>query len=445
MTIMRVNCPACKQPINADLEQLFDSGQDPEAKQKLLSGMFNIIQCSMCGYQGSVATPIVYHDPEKELLLTYFPVEMSLPRNEQERLLGSLITRVTNNLPQEQRKAYLLRPQTMLTMQGLIEKILEADGITKEMIMAQQQRLRLIQNLMAASKESLIEIATNEDELIDETFFNLTSSLIQAALASGDKDSAQRLSDVQKELLPITTYGREIQAQSEEINTAIRSLRDAGESLTREKLLELVINAPSETQLNVITGIARQVMDYEFFRLLSDRIDRARGDGRNRLIELRKHLLELTQEIDKQIEARGIQALQLLNNILQTENIRESTINYLPAIDDFFLQVLISELEKARKDGDLEKINKLKIVETVLQEASEAPPEVKLIEEILKAPDEKSMQEMVETHKEEITSEFLDILSNIVAEVQSSDDIRMIDRVQALYRMAIRALMEKNV
>jgi CpXC protein len=444
MTITRVNCPACKQPISADIDQLFDAGQDPAAKQKLLSGMANFIRCPNCGYQGSIATPIVYHDPEKELLLTYFPVELSLPRNEQERLIGSMINRVTNSLPQEKRKAYLLRPQTMLTMQSLAEKILDADGITKEMIQAQQQRLRLLQDLMSASKESFVELATKEDELIDETFFSLASSLIQAALAGGDQASARRLSDIQKELLPITTYGRELQAQSEEINAAIRSLQEAGESLTREKLLELVINAPSETQLNVIASLARQGLDYEFFRLLSDRIDRARGEGRNRLVELRKNLLEITQEIDKQIEARGVQALQLLNTILQSENVRESTISYLPAIDEFFSQALGATLEKARSDGDLEKINKLKIVEEVLQEASSAPPEIALIEEFLRASNDEQMQEMVESHKEEITSEFLDVLSNVVAQAQSSDDMRMVDRIQALYRMAIRASMEKN-
>lgn len=445
MTITRVNCPACKQPINADIEQLFDVSQDPSAKQKLLSGIYNNIRCSNCGYEGSIAAPIVYHDPEKELLLTYFPVEMSVTRDEQERILGSLITRVTNNLPQEKRKAYLLRPQTMLTMQGLVENILEADGITKEMIEAQQQRLMLIQKLMGASDEAIKEIAANEDDLIDEAFFTLASSLTQAALASGDKSSARRLSDIQKELIPITTYGREIQAQSEEINAAIHSLQEAGETLTREKLLDLVINAPTEIQLNVITSVARQGMDYEFFRLLSERIDRARGEGRNRLVELRNHLLELTQEIDKQIEARTHQAQQLINDILETENVRETTINYLPAIDDIFSQVLSSELEKARKEGNLERINKLKIIETVLQEASSAPPEIALIEELLKAPSEEGMKVLIEANKEKITSEFLDVLSNFVAEAQSSDDVRLVDRIQALYRMALRTSMEKNV
>jgi hypothetical protein len=65
----------------ADLNQLFDTTADPDAKQRLLSGQFNIAHCQSCGYEGSIATPLIYHDAEKELLLTYFPPELGLPVN----------------------------------------------------------------------------------------------------------------------------------------------------------------------------------------------------------------------------------------------------------------------------------------------------------------------------------------------------------------------------
>jgi hypothetical protein len=67
----------------ADVQQLFDAGEDPSAKSRLLSGMANFVQCGVCGYQGALATPIIYHDPEKELLLTHVPPEVGLPRDEQ--------------------------------------------------------------------------------------------------------------------------------------------------------------------------------------------------------------------------------------------------------------------------------------------------------------------------------------------------------------------------
>ncbi len=57
-----------------------------------------------CGFEGPLSTPVVYHDPDKELLLTYFPPEMGLPVNEQERIIGPLIKQVSDSLPMELRK-----------------------------------------------------------------------------------------------------------------------------------------------------------------------------------------------------------------------------------------------------------------------------------------------------------------------------------------------------
>jgi hypothetical protein len=116
----------------ADVQQLFDLADNPTDKQKLLSGAVNVAHCPNCGFEGQLATPLVYHDPEKELLLTFFPSEMGMAMGDQERVLGPMIKQVVDRLPQEKRKAYLLQPKAMLTYQTLVEKILEADGITKE-------------------------------------------------------------------------------------------------------------------------------------------------------------------------------------------------------------------------------------------------------------------------------------------------------------------------
>jgi hypothetical protein len=119
----QIACPRCRQMIPALVEQLFDVTAEPAAKQRLVGGVSNRARCQFCGYEGNLATPIVYHDADKELLLTYFPSELGLPVNEQEKLIGPLINKVVNNLPAEKRKAYLFRPQSFLTYQSLIEKI----------------------------------------------------------------------------------------------------------------------------------------------------------------------------------------------------------------------------------------------------------------------------------------------------------------------------------
>jgi hypothetical protein len=221
--------------MTAEIQQLFDLNTDPDAKQKILSGAANTIQCQACGYQGLYPTPIVYHDPEKEMLLTYFPSELGVSINEQEKMVGPLIKRVVNDLPMEKRKAYLFQAQSMLTYQTMMEKILEADGVTKDMLDAQQKKLQLIQRLLStASVDSRKEIIKQEEALIDETFFGLLNRLVEATVAQGDKQSAQQLALFQQELLQETKVGQEIQEKMKSSQKAMEDLQEAAKAgLTR--------------------------------------------------------------------------------------------------------------------------------------------------------------------------------------------------------------------
>lgn len=441
----RVNCPNCRQPIVADIEQLFDVAADPAAKQKLLSGAVNVVACQSCGYQGSLATPVVYHDPEKELLLSYMPPEIGLPRNEQERLLGGLINQVINRLPQEKRKGYLLRPQSTLTMQGLVERVLEEEGITREMIQAQQQRMNLLQRLISAAPEARETIARQEDSSIDADFFSLISRLAEASLMSGDQRSARALAELQRGLLPVTTFGRELQAQSQEYEAAINSLREIGEQLTREDLLDVVTKAPNDTRLQALVRLARPGMDYEFFQLLSQRIDRARNEGRARLIEIREKLLELTREVDSMLAERRKAVQGAIDQMLQAADVSQTMAENISVVDEMFLEELDAALADARSQGNLERSAKIQQMMAVIQQASAPPPEVKLIEALLEADDDASRQGILEQNASQITQDFIDALTNVMTQVQSTGDEDLNRQIQAVHRQVLRFSMKANL
>jgi hypothetical protein len=440
----RINCPNCRQPLMADVDQLFDAGSDPSAKSRLISGAFNQVRCPSCGYQGNLSTPIVYHDPDKELLLTYVPPELGITRDDQERMIGALINQVVNMLPQEKRKGYLLRPQSVLTLQGLIERILEGDGITREMLQAQQQRLSLLQRLLTASDDVRAGIIKTDEALIDADFFNMLGKLAQAAVANGDQASANKIEDLQKELLATTLFGQQLQQQANEVEAAIASLRAVGDELTREKLLDLMVEAPNENRLSVLVSLTRPGLDYEFFRLLSERIDRARGDGRARLITLRDQLLALTSEIDKLTEARVAETQQLLESILQAPNLDEAIVRALPSVDDLFMQVLAKSIDEARKKGDLERSSKLNRIDEVIKQAS-TPPEIAFIEQMLDAPDDLARRRLLETNPDMVTPELMDALTNIVAQVESSQDESLTQAIKSLYKLVLRFSMEMQM
>ncbi|HEU4745112.1 MAG TPA: CpXC domain-containing protein, partial [Anaerolineales bacterium] len=291
----QIACPRCRQIITANVEQLFDVTQEPQAKQRLLGGVSNMARCPHCGYQGRLATPVVYHDNEKELLLTFFPPELNMQLNEQERLIGPMIKQVTDRLPPEKRKGYLLKPIPNLTYESMIQTILGKDGITPEMLKEQQDRVQVIERLLqASSKDVRSEIIKQNINLFDEQFFALFSRLAQSAAGSGQEPVARAMVDLQNQLLEETDFGRNLKESVGELEAATKALQEVGQGLTREKLLDIVLESPGDARVRAYATIARGGMDYQFFQLLSERIDKATGDEKARLEALREKLLDFT-------------------------------------------------------------------------------------------------------------------------------------------------------
>lgn len=448
----QIACPRCRQMIPAQVEQLFDVTADPSAKQRLLGRVSNYARCPYCKFEGPLATPIVYHDNEKELLLTYFPPELGLPVNEQEKLIGPLISQVMNRLPPEKRKAYLLRPQSFLTYQSMIEKILEKDGITKEMLDEQQKRVGLIQRLLEASSPDVRAALIKENAaMLDETFFALYNRLIDAALQSGQQQTAQAMATLQEELLEHSEYGRKVRAQMGELEAAVQTLQSAGKALTREKLLEIFLAAPNQERLKALVSLTRNGLDYSFFQILTDRIDRARGEERARLEELRTNLLEYVNQIDKAIEEQMKQADKLIESILAAPDIVQAAMQNLAAFQsDLTLQVLEAKLQEASRKQDTARMQKLQQLVAVLQQAS-TPPEVALINELLEAADDSIVLEhKLRAHESELTEELTSMIAGLMNQVeqQAAQDPNageVLKRLETVYGAVLKRTMQKNM
>ena len=442
----QTKCPRCRKPVIADVEQLFDMNTDPRAKQKLLSGTANLMHCPNCGYEGPVATPIVYHDPDKEFLFTYFPPELAIPVNEQEKMIGPLIKRVVDNLPNEKRKGYLFKPQTMFTFQTMIEKILAGDGITKEMLDAQQRKARLIERLVLAEPNARMAIVTENEADVDEELFQLLSRLMQITMSQGDQEGGKRLAEIQKLLVENTKVGKEIEEKTREIDTAIKSLQEASkEGLTREKLLDLIVQAPTETRLAMLVSLARQGLDYQFFELLTQKINESSGDEQKRLSEIRDRILQMTKEIDQSIQAEMERARKLLNDILGAANIEEELQNKLDQVNDYFIAVVRAEAELAQRINDMGRLEKLQRVVRLIEQVS-TPPEIHVIEEMLSLEDDAAVQRFIDEHSEEITSEFVQMLNNVTAQSeQQGQQKELVNRLKQIYRLVLKHSMKMNL
>ncbi len=443
----RTSCPRCRQPIMADITQLFDTNIDPQAKQKILSGQFNIANCSNCGYQGNLSTPLVYHDPEKELLLTFFPPELGLPVNEQEKLIGPMITQAVNKLPLEKRKAYVLRPQTMFTMQGLIEKVLEGEGITREMIQEQEKKIALIRELMTATEADRPAVLEKQKELVDENFFSLFSRILESAAASQDKSSVEQLAAVEHLLLEKTEIGQEMKKQAQEAEEAVKSLQEVSKSgFTREKLLDLIIQAPNNIRVATIVRMTRSGMDYNFFQMLTDRIDSAKDGDKEKLLTLRESILKMIEEIDKETQAQVSQIEQLIDKVVQAPDIPKVMEQILPAVNELFIEVLKNQLDAATKKNDASRLGKLQEMVAVIQQASTPPPEYEFIEKLLDAEGEIGIQKLLEENPQMITGELAQLIPGLINQAETQKEApEVLDKLRMINKMILKISMQANL
>jgi hypothetical protein len=448
----QISCPRCRQIIPANVEQLFDVTHEPAAKQRMLSGQSNHARCQYCGYEGRIPTPVVYHDNDKELLLTFFPMELGMPINEQEKMIGPLIKQVVDRLPAEKRKGYLFSPQANLTYESMMETILNKDGITSEMIKSQQERVQLVERLLQVTTADVrSEMIKQNEKIIDEQFFGLFSRIAQNAMQSGQEPIARALIELQKQLLDETAFGRQLKESVGEIESATRVLQEAGQSLNREKLLDFVLEAQNDARIRAYVQLARAGMDYVFFQNLTEKIDKATPEEKTRLEGIREKLLFFTSEVDKQLEARFKQATDFVESLLKQDDVEKVTRESIEGFTQDSVEVVNQLLRQASEKNDYTRMGKLQKMAQVLQEASAPPPEVAFIEQLIQLPDDAAVEKMLADNDAVITDQFLEALSGLVAQMDAQAEQGNIEaqplaqRLGEVFKIALKYSMKKKM
>lgn len=454
MPKVQTRCPNCQQLMAAEVTQVLNVRENPQLKQQLLSGILNVNQCPHCGFQGQIPVPIVYHDPKKELLLTFNPPDPNLSMEEREGRMAPLLKEVTESLPPEERKGYLFQPQMMMTMDSLIKNVLKEDGVTEEMIEGQQKRVELLEQLLTLEGTAQAELIRDNEEIIDREFFAIFSQIAQRLVATENEDIVGKIQTLQDQLLSETEVGQELKKETEELQNARTALEKVGGSLTRNKLLDLVVNAPNEERVRAYAGLARPAMDYQFFQMFTDEIEKSEGERRKKLVERRNMLLKMTKEIDQEVEERLKDARQKIEDILSAESIPQAVMNHIAYIDEFFIEALSSEIKSAKDEDKSERLKKLEEILSVIEEIS-TPAEFRLIDEFLEvADDEEVLEERIKEHSDRLTDGFVNNLTNILNQVEQRKDelkgeekerqLDLLNRLEKVHELILRQSMEKK-
>lgn len=451
MPKIQTTCPNCQQPIIAEILQVIDVGENPQLKEVILSGAVNFAQCQICGFQGQIPVPIVYHDASKELLYTLNPPDLNKSMEEKEAALAPLLKRILDNLDPKDRKGYLFQPKAMLTINSLVKNILLEDGITEEMIQDQQDKMELLDDLFTKEGEVLIKTINENNDRIDREFFALFAEIAQRIIASQDEKAVTKVQTIQDALLAETDIGKEIFTETREIQAASQSLEAIGKNLTRGALLELVISAPNNERVKALTSLARPAMDYDFFQMFTERIEKSDDGNRQKLVDKRNLMLKVTQEIDQRVQERLKEAKDRIETLVDQEPLEEAILQNIAQIDQFFIQALSTELELAIKENQTNRKEKLERLLHKIQDIT-TPAELKLLDQLLATTeDEVKFTETIEDMEDQICSQLIDYLTSIISnyeeQIKTSKEEERSELKESLGRlkMVYNALLRKSM
>jgi hypothetical protein len=305
--------------------------------------------------------------------------------------------------------------------------------------------------LAANTPDVRSELIKQNTALIDEQFFALFSRLLQAGAGSGQEAVGKQMPELQKQLLAETKIGRRLQESVGELEAAAKALQEAGSTLTRENLLDLLIRAPNEARLKAYVSLARSGMDYVFFQTLTERIDKATGEEKKKLESLREKTLDLVNEVDKQLEARYKQAQILVDKILAEEDVAKATRDNLESFTQDAVDLVQNLHRQASEKSDYARMGKLQKMIEILQAAAAPPPEVAFIERLLDAPDEAAVEKMLAENEGMVNDGFMEALNGLVAQIDAqaeqggAEAKSLAGKMQGIYRSALKFSMKKKM
>jgi hypothetical protein len=412
----------------------------------LLNGQLNVAVCPKCGTATQMAVPLLFHDAEHSLLMVHVPMELHLPMAEQERLIGQLTKTIVDNTPPEQFRAYMLQPQTIMTMKTFMEKVYATEGITPEMIQRQQDQMKLLQDLLVADKNTAVSLIQQNPHLIDETFFAILQSTIQSVQQMGGNDDQMiALSNLQARLYTNTELGKQMEKRQMVLHRFRQQAEKQG-GLTYELFIEYLIeNAADEGTLDALLAMAQQGINYQLIAIVAQQMEQAEAEGDSakaaQIRTVRDKLVETYEAMQTASRELLQQAQKTLQAILQAPNKQQALQQQGDKIDEPFLYYLSAEMAQAEQKQDGARWQELREIQELIMQAAEQnmPPPLRLLNQLLRVEDEAAQRALIAQIPPENRPEFGALLESVAAELANDErgdaDPELLARVARLQKL----------
>jgi hypothetical protein len=380
---------------------------------------------------GALNLPFVYHDPEKEAALLYLPAEVGKNEVQRQKAAGKLTQQLMDSLPQEERKGYLLQPETFLSLETMIKRVLELEGVTEEDMARSQQQRQFIDKLLQAEDEAAWQALLDEnEELLDGEFFGMLNYIVQMVSRSqAGAEQMEKIEQLYDFLVSESEAGRRLAERSE----AIQGFFD---DPNHETLIEALKKAPDDETVNALVQSGAQLMDYAFFQKFTKRIQEAEGEEEAKLKQLRRKILDQREALAEASRQVLDERAELLKSLVETEDPLKMAQSHLSELDDAFFYILQLNLADAKRNNDQEAFEALQAVAEVINKVMEGqmPPEMVLLRRLMVAESDEDRNQILEQNRRLLSAQFfqfLEMLEQRSREEGEEEDANRLSEIRA--------------
>lgn len=440
----QLTCPQCGTPYSAEIHQIIDTKRHPELKQQLLNGTLNVAVCPNCGAGGQMASLLLFHDPEHEMFMVYMPNELNLDQAQREKMIGQLTKQAMDETPPEERRAYMFQPEIMLNWQTFMEKVLQTEGITPEMIARQKSQSELLQTLLKADKDVQDVLLAERADEIDETFFAMLQSFMDMASQTNSEQDLLRITNLRYRLMTETPAGRRMEQQQMALHKLSQEAKKQG-GLSPEMLLKHIL--AYQEQPHVVDALVRAgqgALQYQFFSLLTAEVEKVEAAGdkaaADRLKAMREDLLKIYEGMQQQSQNMLNEALVTLNTILEAPDKNQALAENAQKIDEAFMSVLVAKMNEAEQKNDIPQFQALNEIHALIYAQMEQtmPPQVQLLNQMVRMESAEEQAKLLDENESLISEELVQMIDQVLDQAGGAGQEELNGRLQSV-KAAIQA------
>jgi molybdopterin converting factor small subunit len=178
--------------------------------------------------------------------------------------------------------------------------------------------------------------------------------------------------------------------------------------------------------------MGQQALSYELFSLLSDEIEKKEKLGGDTtaapLKQLREKLLEVYEALQQQSQELMNRAGATLQGILEAEDRRAAIRERMEEIDDAFMYVLSANIQQLEQRGQTQQAEVLREVHELIMDEmeSQAPPEVRLLNQLIRAEDRETRRQILENNRDAVTPQLKQVIQAVIGDAQSAGQEKLV-------------------